>query len=236
MVKKSVSRSRKRDLEEPDKIIVFLSVIGQFVTDHKKAVITVAVAVFLLSIFIGGIQYFAIKSERKAFALLEQSYVKYKTDVGKTGSEKAYEMTAGDFQKIIDKYSGNKGGKFARMVYADICFNGGDYDRAIALYKTSLNDFETEPFIRHLILNSLGYSYKEKKEYKTASEYFETLVSSSDFGMKDEALFNLSQIYSLLGRQNESINRLKELISGYPNSVYIPIAKEKVARFQPVSS
>ena len=235
MVKKSVSRSRKRDLEEPDKIIVFLNRIVRFITNHKKKVITAAVTIFFLVIVIGGIKYFSIKAERKAFAMLEQSYVKYESAAGKIGPEKAYEMIAGDFQEIIDKYSLNKGGKFARMVYADICFNGGDYEKAIAFYKTSLNDFEKEPFIRHLILNSLGYCYTEKKEYKTASEYFKTLVASSDYGMKDEALFNLSQIYSLLGRKNESIKRLKELISGYPDSVYISIAKEKVARYQPVS-
>ena len=198
MVKKSVSRSRKRDLEEPDKILVFLNRIVRFITNHKKQVIIATSTVFLLAVFIAGLKYFSIKNEKKAFAMLEQSYVQYKIAVDKQGPEKAYEITSGNFQQIIDKYSSNKGGKFARMVFADVCFNGGEYDKAIAFYKKSLKDFENEPFIRYLILNSLGYSYEEKKDYKTAAEYFETVASSADYGMKDEALFNLGQINFLL--------------------------------------
>ena len=54
------------------------------------------------------------------------------------------------------------------------------------------------------------------------------LVSAPDYGMKDESLFNLAQIYAGMGNYEGRLNALKKIISDYKDSMYFQIAKESI--------
>ena len=228
MVRKRVSRSRKRDLEQPDRLTNFAQNLLQFATKHKIYLSTALGLVITLSIAIAGWLYFANKAEDKALALLAQSQNKYQAIIENSTPELAYLDVANDFKLIMQKYSGKMGGKLAQFIFANICYQAGYYDQAIELYNQSLSDFGDNPFIKNLILNSLGYSHEAKKEYKPAAKYFEMLVSASDYRMKDEALFNLAQIYAGTGNSERRLNALKTIISDYKDSIYLEIAKESL--------
>lgn len=223
-----MSRSRKRDLEQPDRLTNFAQNLLQFATKHKIYLSTALGLVITLSIAIAGWLYFANKAEDKALALLAQSQNKYQAIIENSTPELAYLDVANDFKLIMQKYSGKMGGKLAQFIFANICYQAGYYDQAIELYNQSLSDFGDNPFIKNLILNSLGYSHEAKKEYKPAAKYFEMLVSASDYRMKDEALFNLAQIYAGTGNSERRLNALKTIISDYKDSIYLEIAKESL--------
>jgi tetratricopeptide (TPR) repeat protein len=110
-----------------------------------------------------------------------------------------------------------------------MCYAAKDYDKAITLYNQLLADFNDEPFLKNLVLNGLGYSYLAKKDYKTSSGYFEMVVSAQDYHIKDEALFNLGELYAAIGNKDKSINAFKEILSDHPESMYTEIAKEKIS-------
>jgi tetratricopeptide (TPR) repeat protein len=229
MAKKRISRSRKRDLAAPDEFITFWTKSIDFAEKNKMAVLGALGLVVVFIVAVTGFLYFLKKSEDTASALLQQNLAQYQMLLKNSGPEKAYLAVGKDFQSMIEKYPGRTGGKHARLIYANICYTAKDYDNAIELYKTSLENFNGEPFIKNLIINSLGYSYAVKKDYKTAAKYFEMIMSTPDYSIKDEALFNLGEIYAALGDTVKSIDAFKEILSDHAESIYIEIAKEKVA-------
>lgn len=228
MAKSRISRSRKRDLNDPDEFVSFWNKLFGIVTEHKVKISLALGLVCVLVIVAAGTVYFLKRSENKAFNDLQKSIVKYQTLLKNNDPTQAYQGVEKNFQQIMDNYSGRRGGKLAGLVYANICYTAKNYDKAIALYNKSLIDFNDELFIKHLIVTSLGYAYEAKKDYKTAIRYFEMIVSSPDYNFKDEALFNLGELYSAMGNNNKSINAFKTILSEHSGSIYTEIAKERV--------
>ncbi|MFC1829855.1 tol-pal system YbgF family protein [Thermodesulfobacteriota bacterium] len=229
MVKKRVSRSRKRELETPDEFITLSTRIIDFVTEHKdKMIIGVGIVIALIVGFVGK-QYYSERAENRAFTLLEKNMVKYQVMSRTKGPEEAYIGVEKDFQQMLDKYSGRDGGKIARVIFANICFNGGNYDRAIRLYETSLEGFDEIPFIKNMILNSLGHAHEKKKDYQAAAKYFEMIVQETDSVMKSDALFNLGVLYAEMGLEDKSTAAFKEIVSNHSDAIYYEIVKERLA-------
>lgn len=228
MAKKRVSRSRKRDLNEPDEFISFWTKVFGWISEYKllfSSALGVMVAIIIVII---GMVYFIKKSEDKAFALLQQGITNYQTELKNNTPEKAFLDAGKDLQRVMDKYSNRDAGKLAGFIYANICYAAKDYDKAIELYNKSLINFNDELFIKDLILNGLGYAYKAKKDFKTAAGYFEIIASAPDYTIKDEALFNLGELYAAMGDRDKSITAFKEILSDHSGSMYIEIVKERV--------
>jgi tetratricopeptide (TPR) repeat protein len=228
MAKKRVSRSRKRDLNEPDEFISFWAKVFGWISEYKLVFSSALGGMVVVIIIIMGMAYFIKKSEDKAFALLHQEIVNYQTRLETSTPETACLDVKEDFQFILDKYSNRAGGKLARFIYANICYDAKDYDKAIELYNKALINFNDEPFIKDLILNGLGYAYLSKKDFKTAAKYFEIIASDPDYKIKDEAFFNLGELYAAMGDQDKSISAFKKIISDHSGSMYIELVKERV--------
>jgi len=229
MAAKKISRARKRDLENPDEFITLWTKLFNFVTEHKVQVSCALTFLAVLIIVAAATVYFLKKSEDKAFSLLQQGIVKYQTLLKSSNPRKAFLDAGKDFELIMEKYSGRKGGKLARFTYAEMCYAAGDYDKAIANFNKSLVDLSDEPFLDNLILSGLGYSYMAKKDYKTSAKYFETIVTTPDYSIKDEALFNLGELYAAIGDKDKSIEAFKKILSDHSGSMYTEIVKEKIA-------
>ena len=89
-------------------------------------------------------------------------------------------------------------------------------------------DLNDEPFLKNLILSGLGYSYKAKKDYKTSAKYFEIILAIPDNSVKDEALFNLGELYAEIGDKDKSTDAFNKILSDHSGSMYTEIVKEKV--------
>jgi tetratricopeptide (TPR) repeat protein len=228
MAKKRVSRSRKRDLNEPDEFISFWTKVFGWISEYKLVFSSALGVMAVVIVIIAGMVYVIKKSEDKAFALLQQDIINYQTKLKTSTPETAYLDVEKDFQLIMDKYSNRTGGKLAGFIYANICYAAKDYDKAIELYNKSLINFNDRLFIKNLILNGLGYAYEAKKNYKTAAKYFEIIASGPDYTIKDEALFNLGELYDAAGEHEKSTSAFKQIISDYSDSMYIEIVKERV--------
>lgn len=221
--------TRKQLLKEPDEFITFTGRLIQFAIKYKIQLLTgIGIACALL-LFIFGFMYFSAKSEEKAFALMQLGTEKYKTISQTANPAKAYGEVHTDFEFILQKYSGKEGGKLARVVFADICYRAGEYDKAISLYRQALNDFGDRQPLKHRVLNGLGYCYAAKEAYQEAAAYFEQIASGTDAIMKDEALFNLGRIYLSLGNPEKSKASYEKIVSDHPDSIYIELAREKLA-------
>lgn len=228
MAQKRISRARKRDLDAPDEFITFWTKLLRFATENKVKLSCALGFFVLLMVVIAVMAFLSNKAENNSFALLQQGIDKYQTTLKESGPEKACLDVEKDFQLIIKKYTGKEGEKLAKFIFGNMCYNAGYYDKAIALYEKSLQDFSDNPFLKNIVLSSLGYSYKEKKDYNTAVKYFEMIASMPGNSIKDEALFNLGGLYAEMGNSAMSINSYKKIMSEHADSIYIKIVKERL--------
>ncbi len=228
MAKKRISRSRKRDLEQPDEFITLWTKLFRFASENKVLLSSALGFIGVLIVVILGIAYYLKTSENQSFALLDQAMNTYQTVAESEGLSKAYQETGKNFQSIMDKYPNRSGGKLGRFLYANICYHVENYDKAIELYKQSLADFQDESFLKKLVLTSLGYAYQSQKDYPTAAKFFERVVQQPDSVMKDEALFNLGELYAAMGHYDKSKEAFNKILSNHIDSMYIEMVKEKI--------
>ncbi len=228
MAKKRVSRSRKRQLEEPDKFISFSAKFLGFLTKYKVPMLSAVGVIFAIIIVCSSVYYYSDSAESKASVMLANSLAKHEKIKTEQGAVKAYQEMANDFNQIIENNWGKDSAKIARVMYANICYNAGDFDAATELYNKALSDFENNPFVKNLILSGLAYSQEGKKDYNAAAQYLEMIMSGPDDANKDEALFNLGRLYAVMGNKDKSAEAFIKIISDYKDSNYLEIAKEKM--------
>ena len=227
MAKKRVSRSRKRQLEEPDKFISFTTKLLGLLKKYKVPALSVLGVIFAIIIAGSSVYYYSNRAESKASVMLANSLSKYEKIKAKQGAVKACQEVANDFNQIVENNWGKNSAKLARIMYANICYNAGDFDMATKLYNKALYDFENNPFVKNLILSSIAYSQEGKKDYKTAAQYLEMIMSEPDDANKDETLFNLGRLYAVMEDKDKSIEAFNKIISDYKDSSYLELAKEK---------
>jgi len=220
--------TRKQLLKQPDEFLSFSGKLINYITEKKRDIALIVCAVFIFIGAVSALQYFSEKQERKAFDLLYNSMAKYET-LDKADPEKACKDVENDFRSIFDKYPGKMGGKLARIFFANTCYHAKKYDMAIELYSTSLKDFADDPLFKNLVLNSIAYSYEEKKDYKEAVNHFQMISAGDEPVMKGDAFFNLGLLYEKLGETDKSMEAYKKIVSDYQDTIYVEIAKEKVS-------
>lgn len=219
--------TRKQLFKEPDEFITFSGKLIQWLTTYKQQATLSACVVFALLVAIAGFQAYLHHAENRASALLTESLAQYQTAMKANDPVKAYQTVEKSFSRILDDYSARRMGKIAGIEFANICFRAGEFDKAISLYKTALNDFSNAPFYRNLILSSLGYAFDGKKDYESAVKYFEMVTTSTDTSLKDLSLYNLASVYEKMGNKEKSKATFARIAAEFPNSTYFEIAKEK---------
>ena len=226
---KKHKKTRKELLKEPDEFMTISGKLIGFAVEHKNQLSYALIIIVALAVIISGYRFFAMRSENKASALLDQGIAKYEKAGNDEKPSETYDRVSADFQFILDKYGNKKSGKIARLTYANICYQAGKYDQAIELYKRSLKDFEKQPSIYNQVTSSLGYTYEQKQDYAGAAQYFEQLLSAPDSIMKGEALYHLGWLYDKLGQTEKSKDAYNKILSDHPDFIYIDLVKEKMA-------
>ncbi len=225
MAKKKVTR--KQLLKEPDEFITISGKMIQFALRYRNQ-LTIAVGLIVAVVLIVAlIGFFSSKAEKKAFVLLSQANEKYESVMAKSQDPKeALKAVKPDFEIIMDEFTGYQGGKIARVQFANICLEGGDYNRASELFELSLKDFGDNPSYRNLILNGLAYSHEAANSYEKAAKYFKMIVDGDYPVLKDMAWFNLARIYEHMGKNDKQQEALQKIVSDHPDSMYLEIAKD----------
>ena len=118
-------------------------------------------------------------------------------------------------------------GKIARVIFANICFDAGDYAKAIELYRQSLEDFKNHAFMNNLLRSDLGYAHGQLNDIPSAVSSFEKIAENQEPILRDEALFNLGVLYEKSGDPQKSADAFQRIITEHPDSMYIEIVKER---------
>jgi tetratricopeptide (TPR) repeat protein len=221
-------KTRKQLLKEPDEFITFTGKAITFVTGYQKQISYMLCTIVAIALIFFGYRFFAQRAETKAFTLLGQTQSKYDALIKTSSETEAYNQVSEAFQSIIKKYGGNAGGKLARIIYANISYNAGQYEKAIALYKQSLSDFKEDKFVYNMILSNLGHAYQRVENGQNAAAYFEKAASATYSPIREDALFNLGLLYEKSGEAAKSQKTLQEILNNHPDSIYFDLVEEEL--------
>lgn len=222
-------KSRKQLLKQPDEFLSFSRRLLAAVIQYKVYALS-GLGVLLAAVLLAsGIHYFGNRAENQAFALLEKGLTEYGKAFAEDGAQKAYQGASKTFQSVLQNYPGRDGGKVARIIYAGMAYDAGDFDRAITLYQEALKDADAYPGLRPFLQSGLGRAYDAKKEYALAANQFEAVTRSPDPVLKEDAYLNLGFVYDRMGDAQKSAETFKKFISDYPDSAFLGMVKEKLA-------
>jgi tetratricopeptide (TPR) repeat protein len=221
-------KTRKELLKEPDEFLTLSSRALGWVAQHKKEINAAVLAVLVVALLFSGYVFYANQQEAKAASLLAQALDKLERLSAGKATQKAVQDVSDDFKRIFNDYGSRSNGSVARLIFANLCYETGDYQQAADLYKASLSPFADQPLIHFQILKSLGYTYEALKDPATAVVYFEQAQSTGDKSLQDDVLFHLGDLYARLGQKDKSADAFKRILSDYPDSVYANLVRQKV--------
>lgn len=222
-------KNKEPSLPQPDQIEVYAKRILEFVKANQTAIAVAVSAVVLAAVAVSGVIYFQKRAEEKAQALLGTALSQAEAAAQQgNAAEARFAEIKPKLEEVINKYGSTAAGRAALVKYADLCYQTGDYDKAIEMYKKALDAYD-DGEIKNFILNGLAYAYENKDAYEEAATYFNRIVTNESAVMKDQALFNLGRIYGKMGRQEKQREAYDRIVSDYPDSMYYPLAREKLA-------
>jgi tetratricopeptide (TPR) repeat protein len=222
--------SRKRLLKEPDEFLSLSARLFQFVVEHKYQVLAALGGVILIVLGLSGWRYYSHQRDSESLAAFQKLWDRYESlrNANDSDPQRAYQNVRDDFEQLIADYGERPGGRFARVIFADICYDGGEVEKAIAHYNEALQDFPPS-FYRDQILSGLGYAHEAKGEYAKAVAFFEEIAKGSNQALKAESLFNLGRLYAKLGEEKMSHRAFQKIVENAPQSLYAELAAERTA-------
>lgn len=220
----SISRERKKELEQLDPFQENLLKAMAYVKEFKKQLIIVGGAIALVVLIFSGIMYSFQRAEAKAENLVAEALKKYAKI---NDPEKGYIETESDFKIIFSEYSNTNAGRLAKVKYARICYEASKFDQSYEFYKESLQLFEKNELLKNFFLASLGHVCVARKDYDKAKDYFKRIENGKTDLLKDEARFSLAMLDEVSGDIAESKKMYEKIASENENSMYVAIAKGK---------
>jgi len=220
--------TRKQLLKEPDKVITATGRMLQMAQAYQKQLTMGFIAILIVFGLMAGIRYFSERSETAAFMAFDAATRKYaQTAQVKSASEALAEVRP-EFENILQAHGGRKATNLARLFFANICLNGGDIDSSVRLYEEAVESFSDMSALKGLALKGLACAYEEKNEPATAMAVYKRLLAQEGVLGKDEALYHLARLQEKGGDRKESTASFSKLISEYPESMYLELAKNKI--------
>lgn len=229
MASNSVSRERKRELEQLDPFQENLLKAVAIAKQYKRPLIFGIGAVALVIIVFSGIIYSFERAENKAAQNVTQALKSY---AELDDPARDFSKVEESFKHIFSEYANTSAGRQAKVKFAKICYDASKYDLSYKYYKEALEIFENDALMGNLILSSLGQVCLAKKDYEEAEKYFLKIEKGKNDLMKDDARYALAMIYEAGNKTGESKKMYEKIASGPETSMYHSLASDKLARMK----
>jgi tetratricopeptide (TPR) repeat protein len=219
--------TRKQLLKEPDKVITMTGRAFALFQEYRRQ-ITLGLGIFIAVLLVtAGVRYAMVRSERAAFTSLDQAMQAYASSLAAKGASEALADSREAFDRLVEERSGTRAGKLATLMFANICYAGGDTTRAAALFEKAAGFFEGSPQLEGLALGGLAYSYAALAEIDKALDGFGRIVSNPAYVAKADALYQQGGLYAIKGEAEKSREAFERIVTDYQGSLYYAIAREK---------
>jgi tetratricopeptide (TPR) repeat protein len=224
--------TRKQLLKEPDEFFTFSGKAIQFLSKNQKSFIGVLVGVVVVALAFAGFRYFSGVSERKAYAMFEQARSSYVSGLLASGKPSSQEETIKKLETVLDEYPSTTAARFSLLVYGDVSYQQGDYDKAIELYNKALGRFKGEEVIPKLIWNGLGHAYEGKRDYTSAAANFREITVAQGEFMKADAFYNLGRMLEAIDDRKGALEAYEQAVQLRDNPTSFSVAEEKILRLK----
>jgi tetratricopeptide (TPR) repeat protein len=231
MAKRKINK-RKQLLKEPDEFLVFSRRMFNYTMDNFQYVMAGLGGIIVFALIIMGIRAWQQSSENSgAIKLTEAKTIFYKAlEKNPKNIEDAFTSAKSVFEDVLSDYSGTVAGNMGTIVFANMCYETGRYNKAISLYEDALNAFEPTSSLYPLIRYNLGYAYVENKDYDKALEILEKDAFLPDGLMQSDMLFLLSLVYDHKGNTKKRDEIFKMIESGDESALFYDIVKNRLSK------
>ncbi len=225
MAKKGLTR--KQLLKEPDEFITLTGKMIGWSRRHTRQLVYGACAALGIIVVLVGYSYYQQSRSRSAALLLGESLVKYQA-AGKTPAD-SLAAAKEDFAKLIDRYGNAPAARLGQVVFAHYNLAAGLPADALTHYQQARRNLGSDPSLANIILNGLACAHEQKGEIEAAIAAYEKIAQGGSLILKDNALFHLGRLYGQSGKSDQSLKAYGQLNSDFPNSIFAPLAREKMA-------
>jgi predicted negative regulator of RcsB-dependent stress response len=230
MANQGISNERRKELEQLDPLQKNMFKAMAYAGIYKKPLLLILGAVVLAALVFVGIVTSFQRSENKASHLVAEATGRYNRLAD--DPQKAYRNVTDSFETVLNEYANTDAGKMARITYAGICMDAGEYDRAGVLYEKALKSFDDQAAMYNFLLSSLGHVWLAKNDLDRAETYFQQIETGKSDLLKDESRFVLAQIYASKQKLDESQEMYEKLVKENQQSMYAGLAQTMVAKEQ----
>jgi predicted negative regulator of RcsB-dependent stress response len=229
MAERGVSNERRKELEQIDPFQANLLKTLAYVKENQKQFWLILGGIILVIVIFSGIMFSFKKSESTASDMVARAVITY---AKANDPVKGFDAVTDDFETVFAEYSNTSAGRMGKVKFAKICFDAGEYDRALALYKEALEMFEDEAGMKNFLLASLGHVSQARKDVDAAKKYFLEIETGASDLLKDEARFALAGIYEDANDAASSLKMYEKIVNDHENSIYRNIAESKIKDVQ----
>ncbi len=204
------SKLTKEDLYGPDAFQSTFEKISDYVSANKSRV-TIAAIALISAIIIALSIYFAWGYYSNSALRL---YTKVQDNILKSGDRKeTIDENIKILKDLSENYSYSWSGVMAHYHLANIYYNNGELDKAIATYEKFINKVRNDKTgVKFLALTSLAYVYEAKKDYKSALKYFEEAQNVYHVGFEIVALRNIARLHEELNNKEKALEYYKKAL------------------------
>lgn len=181
----------KKELKSPDAFQNTFEKVGEYVEENKNRVIIAGTALACAVLLALGIYFYWSHYSGAALKL----YASAQDNILKSGDNpQTADANIPIFQNLVDQYPHSWGGRMAHYHLANIYYNQGNMDKAIASYEKFIAKTGSDKTgVKFLTLTSLGYAHEAKKDFKEALKYFEQAQKVYHTGFEMMSLRNMAR-------------------------------------------
>ncbi len=228
MANRGISNERRKELEQLDPLQKNLFKALAYAGIYKKQLLLILGAVVVVAVVFSGIMVSFQRSETQASNLVAEAAGRYNRLAD--DPQKAFLEVKESFEAVLDRYANTDAGRMAQIIYAGICMDAQEYDRAGTLYENALKNVGNQAAMRNFLLSSLGHVWLAKNDLDRAKTYFQQIETGKSDLLKDESRFILARIYASVEQTDASQKMYEKLVAENQQSMYAGLAQAMVAK------
>jgi tetratricopeptide (TPR) repeat protein len=215
----------KIELEEPDKLQIFLDDSLEYIKHNRTKIAIIAAAIVTVLLMIGGWFVYDRSYENKAAGLYQAAFL-----LEKSGNAKGIDSAVKQYRDLVTQYARSDAAVFASYRLGNLYLKVGRYDDAIGFYNGFLDKASRNNDLDTLVLSALGAAYEGKKDLKKALEYYEkAIVTPADNGFVGTNYLNAARIYEEMKNKVKALDYYKKALAVTVDPAAEILIKRKIA-------
>jgi len=216
--------SRKELLKKDDEFITVSSKMITLAKEHSRELKFLGVGVVCLVLVYLGINTYLRYINKKGQDAYNIAYYAISKNMDSNKNQDSIKKSEELFNEVIDGYGISGAARLALPELAYVKFVQKQYDEAISKYQEFLDKAPDGPY-KSLAETALAVCYEEKGDFDKAIQTLEHISSGPDDFFKEQAMLSMARIYRLTDKEEKSNEILRDFITRFKNSQFLPLVK-----------